>query len=160
MAPPPDSDDSDDETPKRSTRQAYRSFNGTTEQERRMLIRALRGELSSREPKFVKQTLNKNATNRILKSLQDEDISIEKVTSQAARAFSLTWVKQIAPGKLQYKPQFFSKYARIIETLRITTTKTKQPLVKVMPTKPPAAPTQVPTPTPPITQDLPSDHDN
>jgi hypothetical protein len=174
MAPAPDSDDSEDETRKRPTRQAYRYFNEPPERERQMLILALRGELTSREPKFLKQTLNKHASSRILKILQDEDISLEKLISQAAKAFSLNWVKQ-NKGKLQYKQQFFSKYAPILEkptgipTKIRQPTKIKQPLIKPAPapkiTPPPAltpttlTPTPAPAPTPAPTQD-PSDHDN
>jgi hypothetical protein len=172
MAPAPDSDDSGDDEPKRPTRQNYRPFSGTAEQERNMLIRAIRGELTSKDPKFLKQTLNTNARNRILKSIQDEDISLTRLTTQASRAFSLNWVKQLAPGKLQYKPLFFSKYARILEPASTKIpTKTKQPLVKPAPatTLPPAlkqAPTPAPAPTqptpapPPASPHDPSDHDN
>jgi hypothetical protein len=103
---------SDDEKPRqRSTRQAYRTFIGTREQERTMLLTALRTELSSKTTKFLKPTLQPHQKNRILRTIQDDDTTFDKIIVQAARAFSITWIKQTAPGKLEYKPQILSKYA-------------------------------------------------
>jgi hypothetical protein len=112
--PPEYSFSSDDEKPtqERRTRQAYRSFNGTQEQERVMLLTALRTELSSKTTKFIKSTLQQHQRNRIIRTIQDEDTDFEKLSAQASRAFSITWIKQTAPGKLQYKPQILSKYAK------------------------------------------------
>jgi ferredoxin len=138
--PPPDESDSssDDETPTtRPTRQAYQSFNGTRRHEQTMLLLALRGELNSKEPKFIKQTLQQNTKNRFLKTLQDEDIEFEKLVVLASKAFSLTWVKQIALGKLLYKPTFLTKYTAHFAQPKVTK---KQPAkIKQTLKKPPPA---------------------
>jgi hypothetical protein len=67
---------------------------------------ALHGELNSKEPKFTKQMLQKNTRDQLLKTLQDEDIDFEKLVVHMSKAFSLTWVKQIALGKLLYSRPF------------------------------------------------------
>jgi hypothetical protein len=43
---------------------------------------------------------------------------------QASRAFSMTWLKQTAPGQLQYKPHVLAKYA-INQTIKTSTAATK-----------------------------------
>ena len=85
-----------------------------------MLLQALRTELNSKSTKFIKPTLQPNQKNRILRIIQDDDIDIEKLSAQAARAFSITWIRQIAPGILEYKPQVLTKYARNIPTSKST----------------------------------------
>jgi hypothetical protein len=158
--PDPSESSSDDETPiTRPTRQAYQPFNGTNRDERTMLLLALRGELSSKEPLFTKQTLQRNTKNRLLKTLQDEDIDFEKLVVHASKAFSLTWVKQIAIGKLLYKPAFLTKYAKTADfSATQVTKKTKQTLQK-----PPPAAIVIAAPPAAIAlklQDPPSDHDS
>jgi hypothetical protein len=107
-----DSSSDEEQPPKqRPTRQAYRAFIGTKEQERVMLLTALRNELTSKATKFLKQTLQQSHKTRILRNVQDDDTNFEKVSAQAAKAFSLTWIKQIAPGKLEYNPLILSRYA-------------------------------------------------
>jgi hypothetical protein len=118
------SSDEDNPTPQRPTRQAYRTFNGTKEQERVMLLTALRRELSAKATKFIKTNLQQHQKNRILRNIQDDDTDFEKISAQASRAFSITWIKQLAPGKLQYKPQILAKYAN---NAKNTTTTKKTP---------------------------------
>ena len=121
---------SDEEKPKQQwpTRQANHAFDGTKEQARAMLLTALHKELTSKATKFIKPTMQPNQKNRILRNIQDEDIDFEKLCAQAARAFSVTWVKQIAPGKLEYKPQIPSKYATNIPVSTTTVKTTPSPL--------------------------------
>jgi hypothetical protein len=129
--PPSDSDDTDDETPTtRSTRQPYKTFHGTPEQEHQMLLTALRTELRSNEANYIKQTLQKNIRNRILRSLQDDNIEFEKLIVNASKAFSLTWVKQVALGKLQYKQTFLTKYAHLTSAYPTPATATTQHAIK------------------------------
>jgi hypothetical protein len=67
---PPDPEISSDEektTPQKLTRQAYRTFNGTQEQERNMLLTALCSELRSNTTKYIKHTLQPQQGNRILR---------------------------------------------------------------------------------------------
>jgi ferredoxin len=158
MDPDPSESSSDDETPTvRPTRQAYQSFNGTNKNERVMLLLALRGELNSKEPKFTKQTLQRNTKNRLLKTLQDEDIDFEKLVVHASKAFSLTWVKQIALGKLIYKPVFLTKYAGTANVPSgHVTKKIKQPLQKL----PPADIVIAPPAAIALQSEQPSDHDS
>ena len=106
---------SEDEKPtaKRPTRRAsYRTFNGTREQERVMVLTALRSELTSTNTsRFIKPTLQQHQKNKMLRHIQDDDTDFEKISTQASRAFSITWLKQTSPGQLQYKPQLLAKYA-------------------------------------------------
>jgi hypothetical protein len=119
---------SDDEKPppKRPTRQAsYRTFNGTREQERVMVLTALRSELTEKTPsRFIKPTLQQHQKNKMLRNIQDDDTDFEKISTQASRAFSVTWLKQIAPGQLQYRPQLLAKYA-INQTMKTSAAATK-----------------------------------
>jgi hypothetical protein len=117
---------SDDEKPtqQRPTRQAYRVFNGTKEQEQVMLLTALRKELNTKTSNFIKSTLPQHQRYRILRNIQDEETDFDKLSAQASRAFSITWIKQTAPGKLQYKPQVLAKYA---STKKKTKTAQKPP---------------------------------
>jgi hypothetical protein len=118
------SDDEKPPTQQRPTRQAYRVFNGTKEQERVMLLTALCKELNTKTSKFIKSTLPQHQRNRILRNIQDEETDFDKLSAQASRAFSITWIKQTAPGKLQYKPQVLAKYA---STKKKTKTAPKPP---------------------------------
>jgi hypothetical protein len=63
-----------------------------------------------------------------------EDTNFEKNSAQALQAFSITGVKQIAPGKLQYKPQILAKYAQL-PTIKIEN-KPPAPLYSVTNNKP------------------------
>ena len=106
---------SDDETPtaKRPTRQAsYRTFNGTREQERVMVLTALRSELTSKNTsRFLKPTLQQHQKNKMLRHIQDDDTDFEKISTQASRAFSVTWVKQTSPGQPPSYPLLPVQYA-------------------------------------------------
>jgi hypothetical protein len=89
-----------------------------------MLLTALRKELNTKTSKFIKSTLPQHQRNRILRNIQDEETDFDKLSAQASRAFSITWIKQTAPGKLQYKPQVLAKYA---STKKKTKTAPKPP---------------------------------
>jgi hypothetical protein len=123
--------------PKRPTRQAsYRTFNGTREQERVMVLTALRSELTSKTPsRFIKTNLQPHQKNKMLRTIQDDDIDFEKISTQASRAFSITWVRQIAPGQLQYKPQLLAQYA-INQTTQTSAATTKPSPLTGRKTKP------------------------
>ncbi len=77
-----------------------------------MVLTALRSELTSTNTsRFLKPTLQQHQKNKMLRHIQDDDTDFEKISTQASRAFSVTWVKQTSPGQLQYKPQLLAKYA-------------------------------------------------
>ena len=74
-----------------------------------MVLTALRSELTEKTPsRFLKPTLQQHQKNKMLRHIQDDDTDFEKISTQASRAFSITWLKQTAPGQLQYKPQLLA----------------------------------------------------